>query len=65
MITNNTVIPTGCFCCGNESDGFQVCTDCGVQMFIEGLDAAHYCEKHNPERFQMINDWYDSLIPQL
>jgi hypothetical protein len=56
--------PTGCFCCGNKSDGFTVCTDCAVQMFIENLGAAHYCQKHNPERFQMILDWHDTLTPQ-
>jgi hypothetical protein len=51
--------PTGCLCCGQESDGFQVCCDCGTQMFIGGLEAMHYCQKHNPERFNMLIDWYN------
>ena len=53
--------PTGCFCCGKDSDGFQTCIDCGVQCFMEELDPLYYCEKHNPERFKMIMDWYDTI----
>lgn len=53
--------PTGCFCCGKDCNDFQVCFECGTQMYLEDLDAAHYCEKHNPERFKIIMDWYESF----
>lgn len=53
--------PTGCLCCGKESDGFTVCVDCGVEMFMEGNNGnpVKHCKEHNPERFEMIMNWYN------
>lgn len=53
--------PTGCMCCGVDTDGFSVCDDCGVQMFLEGNggNPIKHCKEHNPERFEMIMKWYN------
>lgn len=65
MSTQLPVIePTGCQCCGADTKGFTVCIDCGADMFIAGYnDPIAYCRDKNPERFEMIMAWYNSLPP--
>ena len=55
--------PTGCIICGKDCDGYEVCVNCGVESFIEGLNPLQYVEKHNPERFKKIMDWYNQIRP--